>query len=74
MSPNTEPRAPAHKPQPDASEPRTPGTDMQPEDAGTPASGNSVNSVNSGRGTAAEPATKQTSKTQHESGSRREKQ
>ena len=71
MSPNTEPRAPAHKPQPDASEPRTPGTDMQPEDAGTPASGNSVNS---GRGTAAEPATKQTSKTEHESGSRREKQ
>lgn len=68
MSPNTEPRAPAHKPQPDASDARTPSTDMQPEDAGTPASGNS------GRGTAAEPATKQTSKTEHESGSRREKQ
>ena len=41
-----------------------PGSDMQPEDAGTPASGNS------GRGTAAEPALKQTSKTDAESGSR----
>lgn len=43
----------------------TPGTDMQSEDAGTPASGNS------GRGTAAEPALKQTSKTPAETGSRR---
>jgi len=42
-----------------------PGTDMQPEDAGTPASGNSS------RGTAAEPALKQTSKTGSETGSRR---
>lgn len=44
----------------------TPGTDMQPEDAGTAASGNS------GRGTAAEGAMKQTSKTAAESGSRRD--
>lgn len=43
----------------------TPGADMQPEDAGTPASGNT------GRGTAAEPALKQTSKTPAETGSRR---
>lgn len=66
MSPNTGPGEPARKPQADASETRTPSTDMQPEDAGTPASGNSR------RGTPAEPATRQTSKTQHESGSRRE--
>jgi hypothetical protein len=43
----------------------TPGTDMQPEDAGTPASGNS------GRGTAAEGALKQTSKTATETGTSR---
>lgn len=43
----------------------TPSTDMQPEDAGTPASGND------GRSTAAEPALKQTSKTPAETGSRR---
>ena len=42
-----------------------PGTDMQPEDAGTPASGND------GRATATEPALKQTSKTGSETGSRR---
>lgn len=42
----------------------TPGTDMQPEDAGTAASGNS------GRGTAAEGAMKQTAKTAAESGTR----
>ncbi len=41
----------------------TPGADMQPEDTGTPASGSS------GRGTAAEAAMKQTSKTPHETGS-----
>jgi hypothetical protein len=41
-----------------------PATDMQPEDAGTPASGAD------GRGTAAEPAMKQTSKTSDESGDR----
>lgn len=36
---------------------QTPNTDLQPEDAGTPASGNT------GRGTAADAAMKQTSKT-----------
>ena len=40
---------------------QTPNTDMQPEDAGTPDSGNT------GRGTAAEGAMKQTSKTRSES-------
>lgn len=44
---------------------QTPSTDLQPEDAGTPASGNS------GRGTAAERAMKQTSKTSAETGSKR---
>lgn len=43
----------------------TPGTDMQPEDAGTPTSGNS------GRGTAAEPELKQAGKTPAETGGRR---
>lgn len=40
----------------------TPGTDMQPDDAGTAASGNG------GRGPAAEGAMKQTSKTPSERG------
>ena len=40
----------------------TPGTDMQDEDAGTAASGTAD------RGTAAEPAMKQTSRTPSESG------
>ena len=40
---------------------KTPNTDMQPEDAGTPESGNT------GRGTAAEGVLKQTSKTKSES-------
>jgi hypothetical protein len=44
---------------------KTPNTDMQPEDAGTPESGNT------GRGTAAEGAMKQTSKTPAESGTKR---
>jgi hypothetical protein len=44
---------------------QTPGTDIQPEDAGTPESGNT------GRGTAAEGAMKQTSKTGAERGSKR---
>lgn len=43
---------------------KTPNTDMQPEDAGTPDSGNS------GRGTAAQGAMKQTSKTKAESGAK----
>ena len=53
------------RPQADPSQDRTPSTDLQPEDAGTPASGNS------GRGTTAEPALKQTSKTPAESGGNR---
>lgn len=43
----------------------TPSTDLQPEDAGTPESGNT------GRGTAAESAMKQTSKTGRETRSKR---
>jgi hypothetical protein len=43
----------------------TPSTDMQPEDAGTPESGNT------GRGTAAEGTLKQTSKTKSESETKR---
>jgi hypothetical protein len=43
-----------------APEEEVPGTDMQPDDAGTAASGNA------NRGTAAEPAMKQTSKTDAE--------
>ena len=45
-----------------AAEEKTPAPDLQPEDAGTPASGNS------GRGTAAEGAMKQFAKTEAESG------
>jgi hypothetical protein len=44
---------------------RTPNMDMQPEDAGTPESGNT------GRGTATEGTMKQTSKTPAESGTKR---
>ena len=43
---------------------QTPSTDIQPEDAGTPESGST------GRGTAAEAAMKQTSKTGAERGSK----
>ena len=43
---------------------KTPSTDMQPEDAGTPESGNA------GAGGAAESAMKQTSKTPFERGER----
>lgn len=46
---------------------RTPNTDMQAEDAGTPESGVPADA---GRGTAAEGAMKQTSKTDTETGSR----
>lgn len=45
---------------------QTPNADLQPEDTGTPASGNEGTG---GRGTAAEAAMKQTSKTPHETGS-----
>jgi hypothetical protein len=48
--------------------PRTPKADMQPEDAGTAASGNPPAE---GQGTEAESAMKQTSKTDSEAGSRR---
>ena len=61
--PTTEDKSRPNPERPRADTPATPGSDMQPEDAGTPASG-------SGRGTAAEPAMKQTSKTPTESGSR----
>jgi len=43
---------------------KTPSTDMQPEDTGTPESGNT------GTGAAAGSAMKQTSKTPHERGER----
>lgn len=46
---------------------KTPSTDMQPEDAGTPESGNTDS------GSAAESAMKQTSKTPAERGERRER-
>jgi hypothetical protein len=54
----------------DAGDNRTPSTDMQPEDAGTPDSGN-AGGAGAGRGTAAESAMKQTSKTGNETGSKR---
>jgi hypothetical protein len=47
----------------DSTSPKTPNTDMQPEDAGTPESGNEGS-----RGNAAETAMKQTSKTGNEKG------
>ena len=47
---------------------KTPNTDMQAEDAGTADSGANEDT---GRGTAAESAMKQTSKTDHETGSQR---
>jgi hypothetical protein len=47
----------------DSSAEKIPNTDMQPEDAGTPESGNT-----GGRGNAAETAMKQTSKTGKEKG------
>jgi hypothetical protein len=47
----------------DSTPPKTPSTDMQPEDAGAPESGNE-----GGRGNAAETAMKQTSKTGNEKG------
>jgi hypothetical protein len=61
------PKEPREVSDPAAAEPKggagkTPNTDMQPDDTGSAAGG-------SGRGTAAEAAMKQTSKTAHESGS-----
>ena len=52
------------KTDPNASPGTTPASDMQPEDAGTAASGNSE------RGTAAQAAMKQQHKTKSEGGSR----
>ena len=49
----------------DSRDKQTPSTDVQPEDAGTPESGST------GRGTAAEAAMKQTSKTGADRGSKR---
>jgi hypothetical protein len=52
----------------------TPGSDMQAEDAGTAASGSDGAAATTparSSGTAAQSAMKQTSKTAHESGSRR---
>lgn len=70
MNPNhpTKPAARGNG-QPDAADAdgagaKTPGTDMQPEDTGTPDSGNS------GRGAAVEGVMKQTSKTPAERGKR----
>ena len=64
MSPdsNDKPGNTADKPQ------KTPSTDMQAEDAGTADSGAGEDA---GRGTPAESAMKQTSKTDHETGSGR---
>lgn len=61
MNPGSESRTPS-APEPAATD-KTPNTDMQPDDAGTPESGNS------GRGTASEGVMKQTSKTETERGS-----
>lgn len=67
--PNRDPRPEDKAPNPERpqapGDERTPSTDLQPEDAGTPASGNT------GRGSAVEPALKQTSKTAAESSNRR---
>jgi hypothetical protein len=68
MNPASQSRSGGREPRDSATEvdtkhKKTPETDLQGEDAGTPASGN--------RGTAAESAMKQTSKTGTESGSKR---
>ena len=70
MNPASKPRSGGRDAQPNAKEvdtrnKQTPSTDIQPEDAGTPESGSS------GRGTAAEAAMKQTSKTGAERGGKR---
>ena len=70
MNPANKPRSggkepPAGAREADTGNKKTPNTDMQPEDAGTPESGVT------GRGTAAEGAMKQTSKTKAQSGTKR---
>lgn len=68
MNPSDKPHDPGKERADPARQPATaqresPDTDMQPEDAGTAASG--------GRATPAQTAMKQTSKTRNETGSRR---
>jgi hypothetical protein len=65
MEPTEKPAAGGEAPQ----EKRVPNTDMQPEDSGTEESKGEQSDA--GRGTAAEGAMKQTSKTEQESGDRR---
>ena len=70
MNPGSKSRSGGREPRDSAKEvdtknKMTPNTDMQAEDAGTQDSGNT------GRGTAAEGAMKQTSKTKAESGGKR---
>jgi hypothetical protein len=61
---NSQQKSPAANTDVDAGADKTPNTDMQPEDAGTPESGSDAG----GRGNAAETAMKQTSKTGNEKG------
>jgi hypothetical protein len=70
MNPGSNPTSGGREPRDSAKEvdtknKKTPNTDMQPEDAGTPESGNTA------RGNAVESAMKQTSKTQAERGPKR---
>jgi hypothetical protein len=60
---------PGDRREPSQQDQRTPGTDRQAESAGTEEIGQPTEGA--GRGTAAEAAMKQTSKTEHESGSGR---
>jgi len=64
MDPEKKPAAGGQPPQ----ERRTPNSDMQPEDAGTSRSGNEDDDA---RASATESATRQTGKTDAESGERR---
>ena len=71
MKPNHQAHSGGRDPKPgtkevDTKNKKTPSPEMQMEDAGTPASGNSGMG---GRGTASEGAMKQTDKTESESGS-----
>jgi len=71
MKPNHQTHSGGRDPKPgtqevDTKNKKTPSPEMQMEDAGTPASGNSGMG---GRGTASEGAMKQTDKTSQESGS-----
>jgi hypothetical protein len=73
MNPASKSRSGGREPRDSATEvdtkhKKTPEADLQGEDAGTPASGNRGDQA---RGTAAESAMKQTSKTGSETGSKR---